>query len=43
MPIPRAHPGDLVTAEFLNRLIDALNALEARIAALEAGHRPKPR
>lgn len=34
--LPRFEPGDLVTAEALNRLVDAINALAARVAALEA-------
>jgi hypothetical protein len=34
--IPHFQPGDLITAEMLNRLVDALAALDARIAVLES-------
>lgn len=33
--LPHFEPGDLVTAETLNRLVDAINALSARVAVLE--------
>ena len=33
--LPRFQPGDLVTAEALNAIIDAVNALADRVAALE--------
>lgn len=35
--LPRFAPGDLITAEQLNMLVDAVAALRARVAALEAG------
>ncbi len=34
--IKRFKPGDLITADDLNRMLDAIEALEQRIAALEA-------
>lgn len=33
--LPRVQPGDLVTADTLNAIIDAVNALSDRVAALE--------
>ncbi len=29
-------PGDLITADFINTILDALNSLEARLNAIEA-------
>jgi hypothetical protein len=29
-------PGDLITADFMNTILDALNSLEARLSAVEA-------
>ena len=29
-------PGDLITAGFMNTILDALNSLEARLSAVEA-------
>jgi len=29
-------PGDLITADFMNAILDALNSLEARLSAVEA-------
>lgn len=41
--IPRFQPGDLITADQLNRMLDALEALEGRVAALEGkGSPPMP-
>ena len=41
-------PGDLITADFMNAIVDALNSLEARLSAIEkrlakvrAGERPR--
>jgi len=28
-------PGDLITADFINSILDALNSLEARLSAVE--------
>ena len=42
-------PGDLITADFINAIIDALNSLDARLTAAEklldkrAGSGPAPR
>lgn len=33
--LPHFAPGELVTAETLNRLVDAINQLSARVAVLE--------
>jgi hypothetical protein len=33
--VARFKPGDLITADALNAIIDAINALAARVAALE--------
>ena len=33
--LPRFKPGDLVTVDTLNALVDAINALAARVAVLE--------
>ena len=33
--LPRFRSGDLVTADTLNALVDAINALAARVAVLE--------
>jgi len=35
-PTTRVNPGDLITAEFVNRLLDVLNDHQLRIAALES-------
>ena len=32
----RLKPGDLITADFINTILDALNSLEARLSAVEA-------
>jgi len=29
-------PGDLITADFINAILDALNSLEARLSGVEA-------
>jgi hypothetical protein len=29
-------PGDLITADFMNAILDALNSLEGRLSAVEA-------
>jgi hypothetical protein len=29
-------PGDFITADFMNAILDALNSLEARLSAVEA-------
>jgi hypothetical protein len=29
-------PGDLITADFINAIVDALNSLDARLSAVEA-------
>jgi len=41
-------PGDLITADFMNAIVDALNSLEARLSVIEkrlakvrAGERPR--
>lgn len=39
--IKRFKPGDLITADDLNRMIDAIEALEQRIAALEGKCSPR--
>lgn len=33
--LPHVAPGDLITSETLNRMIDAINQLDARLAAIE--------
>jgi hypothetical protein len=35
--IPSVRPGDLITADFMNRVIGAFNALDGRVTKLESG------
>jgi hypothetical protein len=34
-------PGDLITADLMNSILDALNSLDARLTALEKRRAPK--
>jgi hypothetical protein len=34
--IDKVQPGDLITAQFINRIVDEINALQAKVAGLEA-------
>ena len=39
MPIERVRPGDLITADLINRIIDAINQLEKTVASCERKQR----
>ena len=39
MAIKRVQPGDLITADFINQIIDELNSLSQSVAALERKRR----
>jgi hypothetical protein len=34
MPLTKVKPGDLITAEFINQIIDEINRLDKKVAAL---------
>lgn len=38
--LPTVRPGDLITADFMNRVIGAFNALDGRVTKLESGTAP---
>lgn len=35
-PIEKVQPGDLITAQFINRIVDEINTLRAKVAGLES-------
>jgi hypothetical protein len=50
VPLKRVEPGEIITADFFNQIVDAINSLAERVAALEqqgaagsASTHPKPK
>jgi hypothetical protein len=42
MPLERVKPGDLITAELINQIIDGINRLDKAVAALQRKQHASP-